>query len=100
MSAANGGLIKPMKLLIAAGADVNAMNIVGETALYLAAELGQVAAVERLLAAEADPTIASTGPTAASRRGGIKGVAPAGTTPLAIAEKNGHAAVVRILTTS
>jgi hypothetical protein len=77
-------------LLLGRGADVAAVTIVGETALYLAAERGLDAQITTLLAAGADPSTPCTGPTAESKKKKIDGVRPAGTTPAQAARLEGH----------
>jgi ankyrin repeat protein len=50
-----GGGLEAVKILLAAGADVNAKTDMQKTALHFAAEGGMVKITEILLAAKADP---------------------------------------------
>jgi len=69
--------------LIAAGADVNAATTDdGQTAVYVAAEVGAVEVLRALLGANACPTATRTDD---------------GTTPCSMAEQGGHAACVDLL---
>ena len=102
--------------LLAAGAAPNATNQLGRTALMFASSKGFTAIVRELLARGADPNVAPTdaqGWTAlmvAARTGRVEtvrvllsgGADPAakdksGSTALALAEAQGHSAVVRVL---
>jgi ankyrin repeat protein len=80
-SAAAGRHIEVCRLLIAAGADVNAKQRHGFTPLHAAAQHGDDELVELLLSAGADPTIAKDD----------------GGTPADTAEAEGHADVARRL---
>ena len=79
--AANAGDIEGLKAALAAGADVNARDSRGWTALMHAANKGYVLLVEPLLAAEADPDIRSAD----------------GATALFMAAVHGHTEVVALL---
>merc|ERR1711924_265042 len=68
-------------VLLAAGADVNATNQQGETALMRSASCGCKEVVERLLSSEVD----------------INAVDMSGKSAVEIAEKKGHAEIVRLL---
>lgn len=72
------------KALLAAGADVNARSHDGSTALLAAAGRGDLAMVEVLLAAGADPSLARSEPAGPLA-------------PLAAAEKYGHPDVAALL---
>ena len=79
--AANAGDIEGLKTALAAGADVNARDGRGWTALMHAANKGYVLLVEPLLAAKADPDIRSAD----------------GATALFMATVHGHTEVVALL---
>ncbi|MDO5463390.1 MAG: ankyrin repeat domain-containing protein [Akkermansia sp.] len=70
-----------VRMLIAAGADVNAQNIVGNTALHYAALWGNTDIAEQLLAAGADANIANDWDE----------------TPCSIAVEEGHTEIIRLL---
>ena len=73
-----------VKALLRAGAPVNTRDDAGETALMLAAEVGNVKAVKRLLKAGADRTLLNK----------------EGKSATDLARENGHEAVVALLTDS
>jgi len=81
MAASLNGDSEAVKLLLAAGADVNAANNSGATPLIMASQKGNAEAVKLLLAAGAN----------------VNYVAPNGATPLSIASEQGHADVVQLL---
>ncbi|KAL7917104.1 ankyrin repeat-containing domain protein [Trichoderma austrokoningii] len=80
--AASRGLVDIAKLLIAAGAKVNAITDRQETCLHSAAEAGHHEMVQLLLQNNAYPDLAC-----------LRG----GSTPLHLATKGGHKATVRVL---
>jgi ankyrin repeat protein len=86
-TAAKMGLTEHLRLLLQAGADVNARDTVHETALFQAESVGQEKVVELLLAAGSlvDFRIGSEG---------------RGQTALLVASKNGHEKVVQLLRTA
>lgn len=61
MAAVSGSRTELAKFLVASGADVNHTDNRGRTALFLAAESGDLATVQALLAAGADITIGEAG---------------------------------------
>lgn len=60
-NAANNGELAKVQSLLAQGADPNAVNSHGETALHLAVNNGHLTVVRLLLEAGSDPSIASQG---------------------------------------
>jgi uncharacterized protein len=80
-AAAAGRHLEVCRLLLAAGADVNASQHGGFTPLHQAADHGDVEMVELFLSAGADPRV----------------TLPDGRTPTDLAEANGHADVARRL---
>jgi ankyrin repeat protein len=80
-SAAANRHLELCRLLLAAGADVNAREGSGYTPLHAAAQLGDPEMVELFLSAQADPNAATEG----------------GETPAATAESAGHVDVARRL---
>ena len=80
-SAASGSHHQVCRVLLAAGADVNARQPHGYTPLHAAAQHGDAELVELFLSAEADPTA----------------VTDAGATPADTAEASGHVDVARRL---
>ena len=93
MRAAHFSEPEVLEALIAGGAALDRRNIVGETAVFLAAERGRRDIVELLLRAGADPRVPSGGATGASKRLGIGDVKPAGTLPEQCAADHGHDAI-------
>ena len=81
IEAARGGHIEVIKVLLAAGADVDIQNGDGVTALFKAAEQGHADAVELLLANQAAPNLFDN----------------TGRTPLMIASRNGYKSIVEQL---
>jgi ankyrin repeat protein len=79
--AAHWNSLRTIELLIAAGADVNALTRTGVSALSLACENGQPDPVKRILDAGADPNVSDVG----------------GVTPLMVAARSGNAEAVRAL---
>jgi ankyrin repeat protein len=79
--AARGGSADDVRLLVAAGADVGAVDTLGQSAMYLAAQQGHAGVVEALARAGADCNQVDTG----------------GTTPLRIGSSNGHLRCVEFL---
>lgn len=75
-------LLRLVKSIVQAGVDVDAKNLRGENALYVAAELDMVAIVEYLIKHEADPSICTK----------------SGSNPLyAAAQRNAHSMVSLLL---
>ncbi len=97
MRAAAEGHVDVVEHLLQRGAAIDAVNGVGETALYLAAEAGEGEVVDALLNAGADRSIACTGPTAESKKRKVQGVRPAGTTPAEVARLEGHEGIAERL---
>ncbi len=97
MRAVSSGSVEMVERLLEAELDIDRRNLVGETALFLAAERGDALLVDRLLEVGADPRIPCAGPNKASRRRGIEGVAPAGTSPAEVAARHGHDALAQRL---
>ena len=81
MLAARAGFTDVVSLLLAAGGDVDAMDVTGATSLVSACKNGHAEVVELLLAARADPNAAT----------------PRERTPLMGAAENGSLDVVRVL---
>ena len=81
IAAMNGRIGMVERLLRVEGVDVNRRNNSGTTPLYTACQYGHEAVVERLLEKGADMSIAS----------------PRFGTPLAVAQRKGHASIVAIL---
>lgn len=81
MEAARNGQADLAGILLDAGADPDARDRQGRSALYWAAAAGQAAVVELLLERKADLNLAAL----------------SGDTPLAVAAQNGYAAVVQTL---
>jgi ankyrin repeat protein len=81
MTAARTGRTGPVKALLARGADVNAKDRKGQTALMWAAADGHVEVVSLLLEAKAE----------------FKNAVPSGFTPLLFAAREGRIEVVRVL---
>ena len=81
MTAARTGKLGPVKALLARGADVNAKDRKGQTALMWAAAEGHADVVSTLLAAGAD----------------FRTPLPSGFTPLLFAAREGRIDVVRVL---
>ncbi len=81
IAAASGGHVEVMKVLLAAGADINIQNDAGITALFKAAEQGHADVVELLLAQQAAPDLFDN----------------IGRTPLMIASRNGYQGIVEQL---
>jgi ankyrin repeat protein len=84
LTAANRGDATAVTRLLAAGADVDAANSAGETALWRASFFGHVAVVEALLRAGGE----------CEQGVGQWGLAPEGFTPLIAAAQEGHVEVV------
>jgi len=80
-SAAAGRHLEVCRLLLAAGADVNARQAGGFTPLHAAAQNGDPELIELFLSARADPAVTTD----------------AGETPAATAEAAGHVDVARRL---
>jgi uncharacterized protein len=114
VDAASAGDLAKVKDCLIAGADVNAKNANGSTALMLAAQEGHLAVVQSLLAAKADVNLtAGSGNTAlllAAQEGhgdvvqaliaagaDINAKRGGGVTALMMAAQNGHTAVVQAL---
>ena len=81
VNAAGDGHTETVQVLRDAGADVNARNNAGETALMMAATLGHTKAVQALLDADAN----------------VNDENNVGDTVLMMATRNGHDEVVRLL---
>ena len=81
IEAAQEGDTAAVQAMLAKGADVNAKDNTGQTALMFAAMVGDTATVEALLAAGADVNARNIG----------------GATALIFAEAGGHTAVVELL---
>ena len=79
--AARSGDVASIDRLIADGADLDAQDLQGNTALYQASRAGRTDAVERLLAAGADVDLENS----------------FGSTPVHVAARYGHADVIRAL---
>ena len=73
--------MEAIRVLLAAGAQVNQDNAKGGTALMTASQVGHVQAVTALLAAGADPRLVATN----------------GATALRVAQNNKHTTVVSLL---
>lgn len=98
MRAAHKGFLGCARVLLERGASVTARNAVGETALFVAAEAGQLEMVELLLQAGSDPAVRSRGRTRRARRLGVTGeVARRGTSALDRALAFGHHEVAALL---
>jgi len=114
VDAASAGDLAKVKDCLVAGADVNAKNANGSTALMLASQEGRLAVVQSLLAAKADVNLtAGSGNTAlllAAQEGhsdvvqaliaakaDVNAKRGGGVTALMMAAQNGHTAVVQAL---
>lgn len=91
MVSARAGCRECLSLLLAAGADVNAVSPAGQTALHLAAEAGHTDAVTALLGAGAEIDAAIT--SLVGENAGLR----LGATPLWFAARNNHPETVGVL---